>query len=104
MANKALRIHLVDPAGEWRKKLAGFFSDLNIDLELTESSTTVDITIDFPSESEICDSKILHADGKIPCSLAFEISEKIGISRKDFGKLMNLLGIRISACQLGCFK
>jgi len=43
-------------------------------------------------------------DGKIPCAMCFKIAEDFGISRKEMGKILNEINIRISQCQLGCFE
>jgi hypothetical protein len=43
-------------------------------------------------------------DGKIPCALGFKIAEDFGISRKEMGKLLNEMKIKVSQCQLGCFE
>jgi len=104
MINKVLKIYLVNPPDDMREKLTDFFSSLKIDLEFVDSSSNPNLTVDFQDAFELCDRTHLHVPGKIPCSLAFEVSEQIALSRQDFGKLLDLLGIKISACQLGCFK
>ena len=43
-------------------------------------------------------------DGKLPCPLCFKIAEDFGISRKEMGKILNEIKIKISQCQLGCFE
>jgi hypothetical protein len=43
-------------------------------------------------------------DGKIPCALCFKIAEDFGISKREIGKILNEMEIRISECQLGCFQ
>lgn len=42
-------------------------------------------------------------EGKISCSAAMRLAEELVISRKDMGKLLNELKIKIIQCQLGCF-
>ncbi len=42
--------------------------------------------------------------GKLPCPLCFKIAEDFGISRKEMGKILNEMKIKISGCQLGCFE
>jgi hypothetical protein len=41
---------------------------------------------------------------EIQCPEAFVISEKYGISKADIGQFCNTHGVKIRACQLGCFK
>ena len=40
----------------------------------------------------------------IKCPQAFAISEKYGISKMDIARYCNTHGVKIRACQLGCFK
>ena len=42
-------------------------------------------------------------EGKIACGAAMRLAEELVISRKDMGKLLNELKIKIKQCQLGCF-
>jgi hypothetical protein len=42
-------------------------------------------------------------EGKITCEEACEIADENGVSRAKVGSLLDELGIRIMACQLGCF-
>ena len=43
-------------------------------------------------------------NGKLPCPLCFKIAEDFGISRKEMGKILNEMKIKVSQCQLGCFE
>jgi len=43
-------------------------------------------------------------DKEIKCPEAFVISEKYGISKTDIAQFCNTYGVKIRACQLGCFK
>lgn len=43
-------------------------------------------------------------DGKIPCAVCFKIAEELGISKKEMGKILNEISVKISQCQLGCFE
>jgi hypothetical protein len=42
--------------------------------------------------------------GKLPCAQCFKIAEGFGISKREMGKILNEIKIKISQCQLGCFK
>ena len=57
------------------------------------------------------DSKRLEAvildkakDGKIPCATCFKIADEFGIPKKELTKILNEMKIKVSECQLGCFK
>ncbi len=41
--------------------------------------------------------------GRIPCAVCFKIAEDFGVSRKEMGRVLNNIKIKISQCQLGCF-
>ena len=43
-------------------------------------------------------------DGKLPCAMCFKIAEDFGISKKEMGKILNEVKVKISQCQLGCFE
>ena len=42
--------------------------------------------------------------GKLPCAICFKIAEDFGISKNKMGEILNEMKIKISQCQLGCFK
>lgn len=44
-----------------------------------------------------------YPEGKISCSEAREIAAKLGVALGDMGELCDLAGIKIFACELGCF-
>ncbi|HOS83202.1 MAG TPA: hypothetical protein PK445_10805 [Methanolinea sp.] len=51
--------------------------------------------------------KAFEAEGivkEITCPQAFALSEKYGILKMDIARYCNTHGIKIRACQLGCFK
>jgi hypothetical protein len=43
-------------------------------------------------------------DKEIKCPEAFAIAEKYGIPKLDISRYCNTHGVKIRACQLGCFK
>ncbi len=43
-------------------------------------------------------------DGSLPCGVAFNIAKNAGVSKIAVGELADRLGIRISNCQISCFK
>jgi hypothetical protein len=42
--------------------------------------------------------------GKLPCAMCFKIAEDFKISKREMGKILNEMKVRISQCQLGCFE
>ena len=62
-------------------------------------------------ENEMVDRKKLEETilakaqgGKLPCAMSFKIAEDFGISKRELGKTLNEMNIKISQCQLGCFE
>ncbi len=43
-------------------------------------------------------------EGKIPCALCFKIAEDFGVTKREMGKILNAMKIKIGHCQLGCFE
>ena len=43
-------------------------------------------------------------EGRLPCAIARMIAENLGVSYKTVGKAADRLKIKITGCQLGCFK
>jgi hypothetical protein len=43
------------------------------------------------------------SEGKLPCAVAFKISEEMGVSPAEVGVTLDLLEIKISKCQIGIF-
>lgn len=55
---------------------------------------------------KLIDAATVFTDGKkrLSCARAVELSKKHNISLKEIGETCNRLGIKIMACQLGCFE
>ena len=43
-------------------------------------------------------------DGRVSCKAMLSLAEQTQTSAKQIGKLCNEIKIRITGCQLGCFK
>ncbi|MDI6755286.1 MAG: hypothetical protein QME78_12940 [Thermodesulfobacteriota bacterium] len=62
--------------------------------------------MEFTMDREKIEKAILEKskEGKLPCALCFEIAEDFGISKREMGKILNEIKVKISQCQLGCFE
>jgi hypothetical protein len=55
-------------------------------------------------------SQVEHAiraalkDGYLACPSGWKIAKNAGVSRLDVGAMIDKLGVRVTDCQLGCFK
>jgi hypothetical protein len=43
-------------------------------------------------------------EGRIPCAVCFQIAEEYATPKRELGKLLNELGIKVVQCQMGLFK
>jgi len=43
-------------------------------------------------------------DGYLPCAVAFKIAKEAQVPKVAVGEMTDRLGIRVTNCQLGCFK
>jgi len=43
-------------------------------------------------------------DGRIACAAALALAARLGVPPREVGAAADRAGIRISACQLGCFR
>ena len=43
-------------------------------------------------------------EDRIPCAVCFQIAEEYAIPKRELGKLLNELGIKVVQCQMGLFK
>ncbi len=44
-----------------------------------------------------------QSSGRISCKVACEIADQTGTPRRDIGRILDDLHIKIHSCQLGCF-
>jgi len=58
---------------------------------------------DEVKEKVIEEIKKKATGGKLPCSTARMIADKLGVSYKDVGEAADNLHVKITNCQLGCF-
>lgn len=42
-------------------------------------------------------------DGRIACHAAFEVADRLGVSKRLVGEVANEERIKVTHCQLGCF-
>ncbi|MBC7247449.1 MAG: hypothetical protein H5T73_06695 [Actinobacteria bacterium] len=55
------------------------------------------------------DDRVLQAvreraeEGRIPCAIALELAEELGVPPLEVGKAANALNVKIVQCSLGCF-
>jgi hypothetical protein len=42
--------------------------------------------------------------GYLPCPVALRLADRLGVATEEIGYTADSLGVRITGCQLGCFK
>jgi hypothetical protein len=48
--------------------------------------------------------KAVGKEGHIACPAGWKLAKNVGVSRLDVGAMIDKLGLRVTDCQLGCFK
>ena len=48
--------------------------------------------------------KVSLKDGYLPCAVAFKIAKEAQVPKVAVGEMTDRLGIRVTNCQIGCFK
>jgi hypothetical protein len=48
--------------------------------------------------------KAALVEGFLPCPVALKLAGRLGVSAREVGYTVDSLGVRITGCQLGCFK
>jgi len=49
-------------------------------------------------------AKEINGRRKLTCAQAFGLAEQFGVEKRRVGSVCNANNVRISSCQLGCFK
>jgi len=44
-----------------------------------------------------------EVDGRISCKVACELADRTGTPRREIGRILDEMKIKIHSCQLGCF-
>lgn len=99
-----IKILMENHPEDWCNKITNFFNELSKPVILVKDKSEADLVIKLSGEKMECEAKTLYINGRISCPTAFASADLFKISRGDFGKLANLLNIKIFGCQLGCFK
>ena len=74
------------------------FRDENIEIDIIQSNNN-SVCVLIIDDSE----KPLETGGTISCPDARALAEKLEITPAQFGKLLNLLNIKVRHCELGLF-
>lgn len=45
----------------------------------------------------------IFAGGWVKCETARSLADKLGISRREMGKILDFLNVKVRECELGCF-
>jgi len=63
-------------------------------------------SVDLTEEKGRLEEEVIASlvDGYLPCAVALNLSKRLEVEAKEIGDTVDTLGIRISDCQLGCFK
>lgn len=60
--------------------------------------------MDTPKEELLQKVKEAAKDNRMSCTVARKVGEELGVPLRQVGDACDELGIKIYACELGCFK
>ena len=96
-------IFLCNPPPGFLEEIERLLASADVELSRADSEDAAAVCIIWvPDKLECGDSK-LYVNGYMTCPSALEAAERLGVDRATFGKLLNLLDIKLRQCQLGCF-
>ena len=84
-------------------KLIDFLNAEEIGLQVTNESPA-DLEVLEVAERRESDGQQLFSGGWIDCEVARSLSDRLGVPKRDIGKLLDFLNVKIRNCALGCFK
>jgi len=87
-----------------REAIEAFLQEEGIDWTVSADGAGELTVVEAEGPESACDRRRLHAGGRIDCATALALAEERRVPSESIGRLMNLLGIRIRNCQLGCFR
>jgi hypothetical protein len=97
-----MRISLAVPE-ELREPVGAFVDGEGLSIEVVgDGDGTVQVV--RSDQRRQSDSQTLQAGGWISCLMARDMATKLRIDSRKMGKLLDLLDIKIRACELGCFE
>ncbi|MBN2561366.1 MAG: hypothetical protein JXQ75_10600 [Phycisphaerae bacterium] len=86
-----------------REQVAAFVSDEGLSIEVVSDSDATVRAVE--SEERLpCNLTTLQVGGWIACPTARAVAEKLGVGGRKMSALLNILDIKVRACELGCFE
>ena len=84
------------------KQVLQFTEDAYVPLELVTENADIKVDI-CPSDRLESDLTTLFSGGWIKCENARLLAKKLDITKRQMGKLLTELDVKIRQCGLGCF-
>ena len=88
--------------GDLKNKLDAFFAAEGIELRVF-SPKDADVLVQASPERAESRIHAIYAGGWVRCSTARSLADRLGLSRREMGKLLDHLEVKIKDCELGCF-
>jgi len=83
-------------------KLKAFAESEGIPLEIVREGPA-ELRVVCSQERVESTGSTLHIGGWMRCPVARETAARLGMDPKQFGRLLDILDIKIRDCELGCF-
>jgi hypothetical protein len=71
---------------------------------LLAGAKVMEVVMDISKEELLEKVKAAAKDNRISCTVARKMGEELGVPLHRVGEACDELGIKIHACELGCFK
>jgi hypothetical protein len=84
------------------ERVKSFIKSEGVSLEIVQDGSA-DLRIVQSQGRVQSDACALHAGGWIACPTARAIAGRLDVSPKTFGRLLDVLDIKVRDCELGCF-
>jgi len=96
-------LYLDNPPSDVAEKIRQLFASAKLEADWADTADAAAICISWPADRTECNEGMLYSGGFMTCPEAFKAAARIGMDRTTFGKLLNLLDIKLKQCQFGCF-
>ena len=85
------------------KQFQAFLDSAGINIDVL-TDVECDVAVAKCDTRKESDLKIIYSGGWIACETAHKLADKLGISARQMGLMLNHLHVKVRHCSLGCFE
>jgi hypothetical protein len=86
-----------------QSRLKSFIENEHIELKFAIAEPA-DLTVCMATERLESTCRVFICGGWIDCEVARGAAERLGLPKRDLGRLLDFLDVKVRNCALGCFK